>query len=167
MLRLLVAAIISPWVFPLIGWPATNSAFRLLTGEFSWYWDFPSMSLNFSTYLLFGYVQMVVIVLPIVLLARSKGWASWWMYVLGGFVIGHLTFFIVSLLMSPDMTHDTIVDFYREPTLLINILWAGEIVHYQLGIAFASGIAAGIFWLTGIRNNSWYLPQGNKSKNDK
>jgi len=107
---------------------------------------------------------MVLLFLPFSLLCRKLHWAQWWVFVGGGIVFGHLTFlFVISI---PSAVHDPaslIVaanDIAKNPSLLWNLFWAGETRHYQLGVAFTSGVVMGVFWIIAVPKNSWFLDRG-------
>lgn len=170
MLRLAIAAVVSPLVFPWIAWPATNSAFRALAyGELSWHWDLQNAVLNAQLFFVHAYALMFVVFVPLVLLFRKAYWTAWWIYGTAGVIAG-LGFFlpvasVPSVITQPSALAESFTSLLKEPGALINIFWVPQLQHFQLGTTFAGGVMMMCLWGVGVRGNPWFVQQSNPPLN--
>lgn len=170
MLKIVIASIVSPNIFPWIAWPATNTAFRALSyGELSWHWAIRDSVQNYQQYVLYGYLLMFLVFIPLLLLLKRLHWYSWWNFCAAGVVFGHLSFSLLVSIPSFITKPRTLFDFFSSlveaPGGLINIFWVPEITHVQLGTTFSAGVMMLCFWVIGVRGNIWVTKQSNTALN--
>ncbi len=170
MLRIAIAAVVSPLIFPWVAWPATNSAFSALAyGKLSWRWDFANAVLNAQLFLIHGYVLMFVVFVPLILLFRKARWTAWWIYGAAG-VIASLGFFLLVAsvpwgIAQPSALAESFTYLLKEPGGFINIFWVPQLQHVQLGTTIAGGAMMMCVWGAGIRGNPWFVQQSNSPLN--
>lgn len=160
MLRIALASMVSPMLFPWIAWPATNTAFQGLSqGEISWHWDITNALVNAQFFVFHGYILMFLVFVPFVFLLKKMHWISWWIFPLSGVVFGFLFFSLALTIPSLFTQPQTLPEFFSAlvgaPGGMMNVFWVPEIQHYQLGSTLASGLMMICFWLVGVRGNTW------------
>src|SRR5262245_62021024 len=88
-IRIALALLLVPLVWPWIAWPAINSAFRLLSdGPIGWHWDIANAMFNSRHLFTLAYALMILIFLPFIVLFRFARWSSFWVYLLAGAILG-------------------------------------------------------------------------------
>lgn len=161
MIRIALASIVSPMLFPWIAWPATNTAFEgLSSGEISWDWDIANAIVNAQLFVFHGYILMFMVFIPLVFLLRRLEWTSWWIFTFSGFIFGFLCFSLALtiplLVTQPHAIPEFFTALVEAQGGFANIFWVPEIQHYQLGSTLAAGVMMTAFWVIGVRDNSWF-----------
>lgn len=166
MLKVAIASLVSPLVFPWIAWPVINSAFSALAyGKASWHWDFQNAALNAPLLFLHAYILMFIVFVPLVLFFRKMRWKAWWIYVTAGLISGLICFVPAasapSVVTQPSLLWENLIYLIKEPGGFLNLFWVPQLQHYQLGTTVAAGVMMMCMWIVGVKGNPWFVEQSN------
>lgn len=157
--RTLTGFVTAPLLWSLLVVPASELAYGLFVYEHR-YWPWSILwSVDWSL-LGLGYLLMLVVFVPYIILCRALHKNSIWVYALGGLVLGFICPFYLLLLKDLLFGSASVAAFKNGPWLVIPEAW-----HFQSGGALASCVSLVTFWLIAVRNNDWFKTQPNSALN--
>lgn len=135
MKRILLAFAFAPLVWPFVASPAMDIAFTLYTG-IDHIWSMYNLRDN-PHYFVVAYLLMLLIFAPLCLVLLRLRINRWWIFVIGGAVLG----------------------------AILPIPFFGIAPHVLSGTTLGTAAMMAAFWFIGVRNNSLYVKQPNSALN--